>query len=315
MTTVASLTRLEDSGQRIATAFARLDERLVHTPYLRDRIASWLRHLSPTNDPADYFLQMRTLPILTFPEWVEEGLGVRIDPAFQKDVAYSTITGYCHIRLLDDVVDGDSAGDANLLPASYFFHSEFQHAYARWFAPEHPFWSHFTTLWFGAAEAAVLDTELPTITSPVFHDISARKVSPAKIPIVATCLHYERADVLPSWLDVCDRLGSIAQMTDDLFDWHDDIGHPERTTYFLSEAERRRDPGQPVAAWVLRQGFEWGVWTIQSWYRELRHVADGTGSQGLDAHLDSQQAALAERAAELLPGYRALASLADVWPQ
>ena len=314
MTTVASIARMEGPGETIGTAFARLDERLAHTPYLRDRIAAWLRRLSPTSDPADYFLQVRTLPILSFPGWVEEGLGVQVDPAFQIDLAYSTIAGYCHIRLLDDIVDGDPAADASLLPASGFFHSEFQQAYARWFPPEHPFWGHFTTLWFGAAEAAVADTELATITSASFHEISARKVSPAKIPIVATCLHHERAEILPAWLDACDRLGSIAQMTDDLFDWQDDIEHPERTTYFLSEAERRRDPREPVSAWVLREGFGWGVRAIQSWYRELRYVADRIGSKGLDAHLDWQQAALAERAAGLLPGYHALASLAEVWP-
>ena len=280
MTTVASIARLEGLGERIGTAFARLDERLAHTPYLRDRIADWLRRLSPTSNPADYFLQVRTLPILSFPGWVQEGLDLRIDPAFQNDLAYSTIAGYCHIRLLDDIVDGDLAGDPSLLPAAGFFHSEFQQAYARWFPPEHPFWGHFTALWFGAAEAAVADTELATITSASFRDISARKVSPAKIPIVATCLHHHRPESFRAWLDACDRLGAIAQMTDDLFDWQDDIEHPERTTYFLSEAERRRDPGEPVAAWVLREGFGWGVRAIQSWYRRAPPSCGQNREQG-----------------------------------
>src|SRR5262249_38135402 len=196
-----------------------------------------------------------------------------------------------------------------------YFHTEFQAAYARWFPPDHPFWTHFTTLWFGAAEAAVADARLPVITLRQFHDISARKVSPAKIPIIATCLLRGRLDRLPVWLHLCDRLGSIAQMTDDLFDWQEDLEHHDRTTYFLSEAERRRDPDEAVAAWVLREGFEWGVETIHAWYHELRPDVPRTGSVSLEWHLEAQEAALAERAAALIPGYRALASLAEAWPR
>jgi hypothetical protein len=309
------ITRLEGVAEPITAAFARMDDRLSGTPYLRDRVALWLGRLSPSADPTDYFRQVRTVPILTLPRWVEEALGCGPDPAFQDDLVYSTILGYCHIRLLDDVMDGAEAGDLSLLPATGFFHAEFQGTYARWFGPEHPFWARFTALWFGAAEATVADADLGAITLSQFHEISARKVSPAKIPIVATCLHHGRPDALPAWLDLCDRLERIAQMTDDLFDWQEDLEQPGRTTYFLSEAERRRDAQQPVAAWILRTGFEWGVRTVHSWYHELRREAASLGSDGLTRHLTQQETALAERGAVLAPGYRALGSLAEAWPR
>jgi hypothetical protein len=299
---------------RIDAAFARMDARLRATPELRRRVFDWLERLSPTTDPADYFRQPRTLPILSLPEWVGHGLGAAADDAFYDDLTYSTIAGYCHIRLLDDVMDGDSAADPMLLPAAGFFHAEFQQAYAAYFEPRHAFWEWFASLWFGAIQATIADAKLGTITLEQFQEISALKVSPAKIPVVATCLRHGRPDELPARLALCDRLGCIAQMTDDLFDWQDDLEHSGRTTYFLSEAERRRDRQEPLAAWILREGFAWGVETIQSWYGALRDDARACGGDGLARHLDEEAAALTDRAARLMPGYRALATLAGVWP-
>ena len=299
---------------RIDAAFARLEERLSATPELRRRVFAWLKRLSPTSDPADYFRQRRTLPILELPEWVGRGLGVDADDAFFDDLTYSTIAGYCHIRLLDDCMDGDPAADPTLLPAAGFFHAEFQQSYAAYFEPRHPFWESFTALWFGAVEAAIADARLPSITLEQFLRISARKVSPAKIPIVATCLRHGKPDALPARLALCDRLGAIAQMTDDVFDWQDDLEDQGRTTYFLSEARRRRTRREPAAAWILREGFGWGVATIRSWYDALREDAETLGGDGLAQHLRVEEASLAARADALIPGYQSLATLADGWP-
>ena len=299
---------------RVDTAFARMEARLSATPELRRRVFEWLGRLSPTDDPADYFRQRRTLPILTLPEWVGQSLGVEADDAFFDDLTYSTIAGYCHIRLLDDCMDDDPAGDATLLPATGFFHAEFQQTYAAYFESQHPFWEWFHSLWFGSAQAAIADARLKTITLRQFQEISALKVSPAKIPIVATCLRHGKPDALPARLALCDRLGAIAQMTDDVFDWQDDLEDQGRTTYFLSEAKRRRTRREPAAAWILREGFGWGVATIRLWYDALREDAETLGGDGLVQHLRGEEASLAARADELIPGYQSLATLADGWP-
>jgi hypothetical protein len=299
---------------RIDAAFARMEARLRATPELRRRVFGWLARLSPTPDPADYFRQARTLPILDLPEWLGRVLSPADDSAFYDDLTYSTIAGYCHIRLLDDCMDGDPAADPALLPAAGFFHTEFQQAYATYFASSHPFWEWFGSLWFGAAQATIADAGLETISLEQFQEVSARKVSPAKIPVVATCLRHGRPDALPARLDLCDRLGCIAQMTDDVLDWQDDLEHPGRTTYFLSEAGRRRVREEPPAAWILREGFAWGVDTIQSWYDALRGDALALGGDALVRHVNDEAASLAGRAALLIPGLRALGSLAAVWP-
>lgn len=300
---------------RIDAAFARMDSRLRATPELRRRVLDWLERLSPSADPADYFRQPRTLPLLTLPEWMGRTLDTAADDAFYDDLTYSTIAGYCHIRLLDDVMDRDPAGDFRLLPASGFFQTEFLQVYATYFGPLHPFWAWFTSLWFGGVEAAITDADLETITLEQFQRISAGKVSPAKIPVVATCLRHGKPDALAPRLALCDRLGCIAQMTDDLFDWQDDLGHAERTTYFLSEARRRRDRDEPLAAWILREGFAWGVETIQEWYTSLLDDARPLGGDGLVRHLGEHAKLLSGRAERLIPGYRTLATLADAWPR
>lgn len=299
---------------RIDRAFARMAARLRDTPDLAGRVFEWLAGLSPTDDPADYFRQRRTLPILTLPEWVGQELGAGADDAFHDDLTYSTICGYCHIRLLDDCMDGDPNADASLLPAAGFFHAEFQLAYTTYFEPQHPFWEWFAKLWFGAVEATIADARIKRITLEQFQRISALKVSPAKIPIVATCLRNGKPDAIPARFALCDRLGAIAQMTDDVFDWQDDLEGRGRTTYFLSEAKRRRKRTEPGAAWILREGFAWGVQTIESWYDALGEDARALGGLELVRHIDAERAALGERAERLIPGYRTLASLARAWP-
>jgi hypothetical protein len=297
-----------DADARIGAAFARLDARLAATPQLAARVTAWLRRLSPTDDPADYFRQPRLCPILTMPAWVEESLAGAADDAFQRELVYSTIAGYCHIRLIDDVMDGDAAADVNLLPASGFFHSEFTGTYARQFEPGHAFWPAFEALWFGAAEGAVVDAGLPGVTPEQFRAVSAQKVSPARIPIVAVCLRHERPDALVAWLDAAGALGEVAQLTDDVLDWREDLARGA-ATFFLSEAERRRGTGEGVTAWILREGFDWGVAELHDRYRRLHRQAEALGSAGLASHLTLHEQRLADTAAVLGPGFRALATL------
>lgn len=293
----------------ISAAFARLAARLAPTPHLDARVTAWLRRLSPTDDPADYFRQPRLCPILTLPAWVEESLTGAPDETFQPDLVYSTIAGYCHIRLLDDVMDGDAAADVALLPASGFFHAEFTGIYARHFAPQHLFWESFERLWFGAAEAALADAELSSVTLEQFRVVSAQKLSPAKIPIAAVCLRHGRSDALPAWSGVAEALGEVAQLTDDVLDWREDLARGA-ATYFLTEAERRRGAGESATAWILREGFDWGVAQLHDRYGALHRQAADLGSTGLARHLAVHEGRLADTAAALGPGFRALATLA-----
>ena len=106
-------------------------------------------------------LAVRSFPVLWLPHWIAASAGAAPDPSFQLDVAYSTINGYCAIRLLDDVTDGDRADwIRKLLPATAYFHSAFQFAFEKYFDAKHPFWQEFRTAWADQADAAC-DDALP----------------------------------------------------------------------------------------------------------------------------------------------------------
>ena len=302
-----------DVDALIDSAIERLADTLAPTPVLRQRAMAWMQQLSPTGDAAAYFRQPRAWPLLTLPIWVEESLAVAPDPAFQADLVYSSIAGYYYIRLIDDLMDHDATARLDLLPLSSVLHSEFQAGYARHFPPDHPFWPRYAELWYGAAEATVADAALTEISLAEFRAVSARKVSPGKIPVMAVLFRHDRADLLLAWFALCDALGAIVQMSDDLFDWQVDLKRPERTTYFLSEAERQRRGTEPRASWIMREGFDWGVEAVLAWLGDLRGCATALSSPALDRHLAWRQEALVDSATTLRPGFRALADTQAFW--
>ncbi len=302
-----------DIDAMIDAAIERLAACLAPTPVLRQRAMDWMQRLSPTGEAGAYFQQPRAWPLLTLPAWVEQSLAEDSDPAFMADLVYSSIAGYYHIRLVDDLMDHDAAARLDLLPLSGVLHSEFQGTYARHFPPDHPFWTRYGALWYGAAEATVADAALPEISLAEFRAVSALKVSPGKIPVMAVLFRHHHADLLPAWFDLCDRLAAIVQMSDDLFDWQVDLDRPDRTTYFLSQAERQRHRSEPRASWIMREGFDWGVQILLEWLADLRVRATSLSSPALDRHLAWRQEALVDSATKLRPGFRALADTQAFW--
>ena len=161
-------------------------------------------------------------------------VGGDADDAFYDDLTYSTIAGYCYIRLLDDVMDDDPAAVPALLPAAGFFHAEFQRAYTAYFEPRHPFWEWFDTFWFGAAQAAIADAVLRTITLEQFRRISAAKVSPAKIPVIATLRDSQ------NYIRVAETGEGLFEMKpylvrEDLEQWQPLLGWLSQRTPFVPE--------------------------------------------------------------------------------
>ena len=278
-------------------------------PFLADGVARWMRGLWRTGRPADYFLQPDRFPVIQLPCWLEGTIRGAPDAGFQASLVYSSVNGYYFIRLVDDVMDGDGSAPASLLPALGLFHAEFVSSYHRWFPAGHPFWNDFRALWYGAADAAAQDAALEDLDHERFVEVAARKVSAAKIPLAAVGHRYGAPDRLAAWSDFCDRLGRFEQLTDDLFDWHDDLRRGA-ATWVLSEAGRRAAPGESAAAWIVREGFEWGVDTLRSWMSELRRAASELESARVVEHLAARENRLLERWDGVRPGLRSLGILA-----
>jgi hypothetical protein len=221
------------------------------------------------------------------------------------------VNGYYYIRLLDNLMDGHATVELKLLPAAGFFHTQFQMAYQRYFEHSHPFWDFFARTWFYSAEATLHDAQLERVDEAQFRKVASQKVCAAKIPLAAVCYHSEREDLIEPWSSFLDALGGWHQMWNDVFDWNKDLKYHTRT-YFLTEAEQRKRPEEGVAAWVVREGFEWGVSVLQTWMEELKARAKPLNSPDLLVYLDQREAMLARQREEVAVGLRHLSKLAEV---
>jgi hypothetical protein len=100
-------------------------------------------------------------------------------------------------------------------------------------------------------------------------------------------------------------------MADDLFDWLRDLEN-KRPTYLLSEAHRRKQRDESVAAWVVRDGFDWGIAALQESLGQLKGLARELQSYDLEQYLVYRDSGLRAQQKQLLPGLRKLRRLADL---
>jgi hypothetical protein len=261
--------------------------------------------------PAEsYFMHPLAFPALLLPWWLEKTLSTPTD-ALQADLAYSTINGYYYIRLIDNLMDGHATIERQLLPAINFFHTQFQMSYQHYFPHNHPFWQLFNATWLHSAEAAMQDAGLTNINQNQFEQIAAKKVSAAKIPAAAVCYHHNRPDSIELWSRFVDMFGSWHQFHNDLFDWHKDMVN-HTPTYFLSEAERRKQANESILGWVVREGFEWGIRTLQAWMLNLKTLAGNLGSTDTLDYLSTREIMLFKQKDEIAKGLNNLAKIASL---
>lgn len=300
-------------GGLVADAAERLVADLErHGPSMRVLVERWMTDLAVGGAPQQYFDYEAAYPIFLLPWWLAGSLRSNGDDGFLADVVYSTMSGYYYIRLLDNLMDGHATTERDILPAAGFFHMQFQSAYAAHFPADHGFWAIFRREWTACAEATILDHGLDSVDRQTFLDVSARKMRAGFIPVAAVCLRYGRSDLLDPWRAYCDLLARCVQMTDDVFDWHDDLGH-QSATYFLTEASRRTRPGESVPSWVVREGFGWGVETVRGWLGELRTLSDALECRPALEYVDRRLADLRAREVALSGGHAGLARIASAF--
>jgi len=296
----------------ITASMSRLSAEMAQAaPFMAQQVEQWMQRLSGAAQPEDYFKHPQAFPSLLLPWWLEKTVDDSQDISFQTELVYSTINGYYYIRLIDNLMDGHASVELDLLPALGFFHTQFQSAYHRYFDHDHPFWDFFTTTWFHSAEAAMKDASLTDIDEAQFGKIAAQKVCAAKIPLAAVCYTYNRPDLIKPWSQFVDLFGCWHQWLNDLFDWHKDMSQ-DTHTYFLCEAERRRNDGETIAGWVAREGFAWAIEKSQEWMSALKILAAQLQSTELAAYLDTREAMLMKQKEEVVQGLHNLAKIMEL---
>lgn len=275
----------------VNAACARIHAEFVRrAPFLGEQVRSWMANLSPTGKAPEYFLRPHSFPLLNLPWWAAKSFADEPDCEFLADVVYSTINGYYYIRLLDNLMDGHDTVELNILPATAFFHTEFQAVYQRYFDATHPFWEVFRTAWFSASEAVTRELKLDHIRQEDFERVTVAKLAGAKIPVAAVGFHYGAGERLRCWEEFTLALSRWSQMEDDLFDWHNDLRHG-KTSYFLTEASRHKG-FESVEAWVICEGFQQGMEALRKDLSVLRRLAPSLHSLDVVRYLDSREAIL-----------------------
>jgi hypothetical protein len=280
------------------------------SPPLAEQVWTWMKSLSGTDQPADYFKHPAAVPFLLLSWYAEETLHPAIDDRFQLDLAYSSVNAYYYVRLVDNLMDGDTNIDIKLLPLAGVFHNQFQKPYQRYFDTDHPFWNFFDVTWIHQADVTIQDSYLQSIDEAIFKNIVAGKICGTKIPIAAVCYRYNRPDLIPLWSKLVDIFGCWHMFWQDMFDWLKDSTH-HTLTYFLSEAERRKHADESLAMWVMREGIDWGIQQLYLWSSELKTIADKLNSVHLRAYFQDRENAVQQQRTKMDSGLQLMLKLAQ----
>jgi hypothetical protein len=279
-------------------------------PHSAGEINQWIDEQSGQEAPEDCFRGLKA-HFLLMPWFLETRIRGDVDCEFQRDLVYSSINAYYFVRLLDNISDGHSPGDLRLLPMAALFHSNFQSAYSVWFEPGSLFWEHFNRLWVGMADATVRHSSIQAFSESEFVAVSSQKIAAVKIPVAAVCFHYERPDLLGSWLDFYDRFACFHEMLDDFCDWHADLAQG-RSSFLLSEAARRKHSQESIDACLLRDGLDAGYSRMKEWLGEAQAFAGGLDSELLDRYLQYRSDQLTRFWGSIAPSLVLLSHLANV---
>ena len=259
------------------------------SPSLAAHGSTWIARFSDLVEPARYFTQAYSLPVLAFPWWLEKRIRGQADVEFQADLMFSTVSGYYFARMIDDIMDGHGVPPA-AVPALYLLHQQLIEPYYKYFPPPHAFWREFDRLLMRTAEATSVEASLQQIDESAFVAVSARKATAALIPVAAVCFRYERAELLQSWTDFFTLYSRWHQMNDDLVDWSADH-RAGNHTWLLCEAERRRAHDEPVPLWMGRVGYQWTRGLMDSWMNDAIAAAQELGAPELMLYLEMRKRA------------------------
>jgi hypothetical protein len=264
----------------VETAFAEISR--TPSPLAAGTLA-WLGKRCDLLNPAAYFTNIQSLPLLAFPWWLEESIHASVEVEFQLDLMYSTVNLYYFTRMLDDVMDGHQI-ERSVHPALHPFHVRFIRPYHRLFRPESLFWREFDRLLAITVETTATEATLREFTVGDFLNSTALKATAAVIPVAAVCVRFDRLDLLRPWESMFNLFAKWHLMRDDLLDWGADAkgGNP---TWLLSEAQRRRNDGESLAEWMGREGFAWVRAIQKTWLDETIAAAAELNSPGLVNYL------------------------------
>jgi hypothetical protein len=286
-----------------------LDRAYRAAPFLATRLEGWVEAMFGGRGLEPAFTALLSYPLVHLPVWAAPDIA---GTPFLDDVTRSSVAGYLHVRLVDNVVDDDrDRDDRRLLPVANFLHIEFELPYHRHFPPGHSFWEVFTESWVGAAEAAIIDSQLESVDLAGFERWAARKTMSAVIPVAAALLFGGDHARLHLWREFIDAFGRWHQLENDFLGWRKDHQH-HNPSLVVSEARRRGVDSSHMEAWFLQEGFEWGAGLLERYRGQVRLTAAPLNCRPLHSFVDHRFSAHADRINDLRIGVAEIHRLAGI---
>lgn len=275
-------------------------------PSLTVRIEGWRHQLVASGRLADYFDHPSRFPILAIPWWAA-GDGPR-DLAFHADIVASTVAGYCYVRLLDDLIDRHPAASVELLPVTALLQTEFQGRYQRHFPADSPFWEVFRTAWYASADAMVPP---PNADPARLLERATSTIGAVLIPLRAVTLASGDPGRYDGWREVVLELARIEQLLDDVVDWQVDFerGLPNALLGYAARHGATTD----APAWVVREGYRWGLAQVRGRLNALDGAVHRLGSPDLAGFVARRITVVNALEGQTAPGLSQLAALAAVF--
>jgi hypothetical protein len=276
----------------VSDAFVRFESNLrAALPNTAPQLLKFLHGDPPALHP-EIAWNSRSFPHYLLPYWLSPVRARTVDLEFQSDVLYSTTNGSHSIRLCDNIADGDGRSTLRkVAPCAAYFFSEFSRPYMKYFPAYHDFWRFFDKFWAQQVESSSADALLSDVDDRSFSLLCSKKFTATKIPIAAVYLRYEELGNSPEeWFTFVDTLGNFVQFNNDFFDWNHDSQYGI-TTYISSEA-RRRAPGESLAKWFLKEGFDWGVSSLRSRFDSVKKEAEFLGNKAVLDWVVARESAL-----------------------
>jgi len=267
----------------IEGALGRLQADLsANLPFTGEGIWRWMIE----QHPPEVWTHLRAFPFFLIPWWVEQDISGTADPEFQADLIYASIAAYCHIRLVDNIMDGHATQEYQLVGATGVFHLLFQAVYQKYFERQHPFWEFFRQSYFEAVDATMQDGQLTDKTEAQFVNVISHKTGFAKIPLAAVCYRYNCLPLMTPWSVFIEDFSRWHLMEEDVFDYLVDL-NDQTPTFFLCEGQRRKYPDERLEAWAIREGLTWAKALMTGWMTDIK--ASGITPEAL-AYVEAREA-------------------------
>jgi len=161
----------------------------------------------------------------SLPGWLGGALG--LDASSIAALTLANVYGLAHIKLQDDLIDGEMAGDdqRTALLLSTVLHRKWLLSYVTFFPGDSPFWGYFERYmrrWAGA--------EMHSPPARAFRDYDeadlrglGERGAPLKVCAAAACLLTQREELLPRLESALDHLLIGAVLLDHALDWTGDL--------------------------------------------------------------------------------------------